>query len=174
MLMSRLCGDEFGVLWKYFIASSAGKDDGAAPDNIESIRIELAAVVTERQRLELCRPALVSDVRSLQCQTEKQMAIKFADKNNQIGDQMNQISDLQRSTQMLVNQNQQMQQQMQQMQEQTQTQIQKMQEQMQQRQEQMQDQMRQMHALLMTRADAQSDDGDERGKRAVKWRRTGR
>jgi hypothetical protein len=62
MLMSRLCSDEFGVLWKYFIASSAGDDDGAVPDNVESIRIELAAVVNERQRREHCRPALVSDV----------------------------------------------------------------------------------------------------------------
>jgi hypothetical protein len=148
MLMSRLCSDEFGVLWSYFIDSSAGDDDGAVPDNIASIRFELVAIVNERRRDELRRPALASyHVCSLQ---------------SHIADQTNQISDLQRSSQMLVEQNQQMQQQMQQMQEQNQ-----------QRQEQMQEQMRQMHALLMTHVNVQSADVDERDKRAVKRRRTG-
>jgi hypothetical protein len=123
MLMSRLCSDEFGVLCKYFIASSAGKDDGAAPDDIESIRVELAAVVNERRRRELCRPALVSDVRKVVSEQTNQMTTKFTD-------QTNQIADLQRSAQMLVERNEQMQEQ----------------ERM---QEQMQEQMRQMHALLM-------------------------
>jgi hypothetical protein len=152
MLLSRLCADEFGVLWRYFIDSSAGDDDGAAPENIDSMRIELAAVVTERARRELCRPALVSDVRSLQRHTDNrsvdlanQMAIKFADQTKQIADQTNQISDLQRSTQMLVEQNQ-----------------------------QMQEQMRQMHALLMTREGIESADVDKSDKRTVKRRRTGR
>jgi hypothetical protein len=58
--------------------------------------------------------------------------------------------------------------------QQMQTQTLQMQEQNQQRQEQMQEQMRQMHALLMTRVDEQSADVDERDKRAVKRRRTGR
>jgi hypothetical protein len=50
MLLSRLCGDECGVLWQYFIKSSVGEDDGAAPANIDAIRVELAAVVNERLR----------------------------------------------------------------------------------------------------------------------------
>ena len=84
-------------------------------------RRELTAVVDERRRRELRRPALLSDVRALQQQTRneiaKQMTIKFADQANQIADQTNQIADLQRSTQMLVEQNQQMQQGQEQMQE---------------------------------------------------------
>jgi hypothetical protein len=163
MLLSRLCGDEFGVLWSYFIASSAGTDDGAAPYDIDAIRRELATVVNERQRRDLCRPALVSDVRNVVTEQTNQIKDQIADQTNQnadqskqIADQTSQISDLQRSTQILVKQNQQMQ------------------EQIQQGQKQMQEQMRQMHALLMTREGVQSADVDEDDKRAVKRRRTDR
>jgi hypothetical protein len=55
MLLSRLCADEFCVLWSYFLTSSGGKDDGSAPDNIDSIRVELAAVDDKRRRRELCQ-----------------------------------------------------------------------------------------------------------------------
>jgi hypothetical protein len=172
MLLSRLrgCGDECGVVWLYFIASNADNDDGAVPDDIESIRIDLAAVVDERRRRELRRPALVLDINSL----ANQMSVKFTDQTNQmtnqiselsnqnaeqtsqIAEQTSQITDLQRSTQTLSEQNQQMQ------------------EQMRQRDEQMQEQMRQMHSLLMSREGVQTADVDKPDKRAVKRRRTGR
>jgi flagellar capping protein FliD len=158
MLLSRLrgSGDECGVVWLYFIGSNAGNDNGAVPDDIESIRIELAAVVNERRRREMRRPALVSDV----CSLAAQMTNKFADQTNKMtnkfADQTNQIADLQRTTQTLVEQNQ------------------EMQEQMRQRDEQMQEQMRQIHSLLMSRKGVQTADVDERDKRAVKRRRTGR
>jgi septal ring factor EnvC (AmiA/AmiB activator) len=186
MLLSRLrgSGDECGVVWLYFISSNAGNDDGAVPDDIESIRIDLAAVVNERRRRELRRPALVSDVCSLAngmtikfADQTSQMTNKFADQTTLIADQTNmiaklsnqnaeqtsqiakqtsQITDLQRSTQTLIEQNQQMQ------------------EQMRQGQKQMQKQMRQMQSLLMSREGMQTAGGDERDKRAVKRRRTGR
>jgi hypothetical protein len=62
----------------FFIGSDAGDDDGAVPDDIESIRIELAAVVNERRRRELRRPALVLDINSL----ANQMTNKFADQSS--------------------------------------------------------------------------------------------
>jgi hypothetical protein len=145
MLMSRLCSDEFGVLWSYFF-TDAKVDDGAAPDDIESIRVELAAVVKERRRRELCRPVLVADFRKLQCETNNQIV----DLKNIVVGQTNQIAGLQK---MIVEQNQQMQEQNQ----------------------QMQDQIRQMHTLLLSREQEPSTgDVDERDKRAVKRRRTGR
>jgi hypothetical protein len=82
MLMSRLCSDEFGVLWSY--ESSAGDDDGAAPDDIESIRVELAAVVDERQRRELCRPSLVSDVRASHRLLSDEMTMQFVIRRNRL------------------------------------------------------------------------------------------
>jgi hypothetical protein len=71
-------------------------------------------------------------------------ASQNAEQTIQITKQTNQIADLQRSTEMIVDQNQ-----------------------------QMQDQIRQMHALLMSREQEPPIDVDERGKRAVKRRRTG-
>jgi hypothetical protein len=152
MLLSlmRGCADECGVVWLYFIASSAGDDDNAVPDNIESIRIELTAVVSERCRRELCRPVLVADVRALQRETSNQFAKQsnqIAVLNDIVSGQTNQIADLQRSTNTTVEQNQ-----------------------------LMQEQMRQMHALLMSREEEQesSADVDEGGSRVVKRRRTNR
>jgi hypothetical protein len=156
MLKLRLCSDEYGVVWSYFITSSAGTDDGAAPDNVESLRVEMAAVVDERRHYALHRPALVSHVCSLQLHTENQsaelanqMTIRFAEQTSQIAaqtsqiaEQSSQIADLQR---LIVKQNQ-----------------------------AMQDQIRQMHASLMTRSDEESRGVDERSDRAAKRRRTGR
>jgi hypothetical protein len=124
MLMSRLCSDEIGVLWSYFVAD-ADVDDGAAPDDIKSIRVELAAVVSERRRRELCRSVTVADLRTSQRETSKQIS----EQSNQIFEQSNQIADLQS---MMIKQNQQMQEQNEQNQ-------------------QMHDQIRQMHALLISR-----------------------
>jgi DNA repair exonuclease SbcCD ATPase subunit len=158
MLLSRLrgSGDECGVVWLYFIESSANDvDDGAVPDDIDSIRIELAAVVTERRRREMSRPALVSDINFLTIKMTNKIAdqtnmivelsVQSAEQTSQIAEQTSQITDLQRSTQTLIEQNQ-----------------------------QIQEQMRQMHALLMSREGAQTADVDKRDKRAVKRRRTGR
>jgi hypothetical protein len=155
MLMSRLCSDEFGVLWSYFVAD-ADVDDGAAANDIESIRVELPAVVTERCRRELCRPVLVSDVCKLQRETRNQIAEQsnqlgkqISEQANQFAEQIaaqtNQIADLKN---IIAEQNQQNQ--------------------------QVQDQIRQMHALLISREQDPSADVDERDKRAIKRRRTGR
>jgi methyl-accepting chemotaxis protein len=176
MLLSLMCADECSVLWPYLLES--GDTDGIdAPENLVTIRAEFAAVVEERRRRELCRPVLVADVRGLQRETSNQIAEQsnrisvlnnivsgqasrnaeqtiqiaeqtnqISEQTNQIAEQSNQIADLQRSTGMIVEQNQ-----------------------------QMQEQMRQMHALLMSREEEQSSaDVDERDKRAVKRRRTGR
>jgi hypothetical protein len=49
MLLSLMCADECGVVWPYLLES--GNTDGiAAPDNVEMIRAEFAAVVEERHR----------------------------------------------------------------------------------------------------------------------------
>jgi hypothetical protein len=152
MLLSRLCADEFGVLWSYFLTSSEGEDDGSAPDNIDSIRAELAAVVDERRRRELCRPVLVSDLLSLQRLSGNQIAeqtTQIAEQSNQIAvlanqnaEQTNQIAGLER---LIVEQNQ-----------------------------QMQEQIRQIDALLETREQEQSTDVDARDSRAAKRPRTSR
>jgi hypothetical protein len=49
MLLSVMCADECGVVWPYLLDS--GDTDGIqAPDNIETLRAEFAAVVEERGR----------------------------------------------------------------------------------------------------------------------------
>jgi hypothetical protein len=153
MLLSLMCADECSVLWPYLLES--GDTDGIdAPENLETIRAEFAAVVEERRRHELCRPVLVADVSALQRETSNQIASSNGIVSNQIAvlndivsGQSNQIADLQRSTGMIVEQNQ-----------------------------QMQEQIRQMHAMLMSfsREQEQPADVDERDKRAAKRRCTGR
>jgi hypothetical protein len=50
MLLSLMCADECGVVWPYLL-DSADKDVGiVAPNNIETLRAEFAAVVEERRR----------------------------------------------------------------------------------------------------------------------------
>jgi hypothetical protein len=50
MLLSLTCADECGVVWPYLLGS--GDTDGIiAPDNVETLRAEFAAVVEERRRL---------------------------------------------------------------------------------------------------------------------------
>jgi hypothetical protein len=49
MLLSLMCADECGVLRPYFL-ENADKDGIAAPDDIETLRAEFAAVVDERRR----------------------------------------------------------------------------------------------------------------------------
>jgi hypothetical protein len=116
VLLSRLCNDEVGVVWSYFLASfGVDADDGAAPGNIEWIRVELAAFVDERCRRELSRPALVSDVRTLHDahrQTRQDIVAlnnTVAEQTTQIVAQTTQIADLQRLAHILVEQNQQIQ-----------------------------------------------------------------
>jgi hypothetical protein len=131
----------------------------------DTIRVELAAVVDERCRREQCRPALVSDVRSAQRQTNNQIAEQMstiagqtnqivvqtnqiAALNDTVSGQSSQIAELQRLARVLVEQNQ-----------------------------QMQEQNREVHALLITRVEAQSVDGDkadDNRNRGGKRRRTGR
>jgi len=103
MLLSRLCADEFGVLWSYFLTSSEVVDDGSAPDNIDSIRAELAAVVEERLRRELCRPALVSDLRN---EIAKIATVNntVAEQTSQIAEQTQQITVLNNNVQLLLQQ----------------------------------------------------------------------
>jgi hypothetical protein len=49
MLLSVMCADECGVVWPYLLDS--GDTDGiVAPDNVETLRAEFAAVVEERRR----------------------------------------------------------------------------------------------------------------------------
>jgi hypothetical protein len=164
MLLSGLCADECGVVWPYVLV---GGDLGVitAPGNIEAARAEFAAVVEERRRREMCRPVRVAELRALQHQIVEQsnqiteqlnqivvlndtvsgLASQNAEQNIQNTEQSNQIASLQRSTDTIVEQN-----------------------------ELMQEQMRQMHALLMSRVQEPSADVDDRDKRAVKRRRTGR
>jgi hypothetical protein len=49
MLLSLMCSDECGVVWPYLLE---GDDLNviSAPDNVESLRAEFAAVVEERRR----------------------------------------------------------------------------------------------------------------------------
>jgi hypothetical protein len=49
MLLSLMCADECGVVWPYLLASG-DKDGIVAPDNVEMVRAEFAAVVEERRR----------------------------------------------------------------------------------------------------------------------------
>jgi uncharacterized coiled-coil protein SlyX len=149
MLLSRLCSDECGVLWPY-VLDGDDLDVTGAPDDVETVRAEFAAVVAERRRRELCRPVLVADVRTLQRETSNQIAVLndiVSGQASQNAEQTNQIADLKN---MVVEQGQQMQ--------------------------QMQDQIRQMHTLLMSRVEQEPspDAVDERDKRAAKRRRTGR
>jgi hypothetical protein len=48
----RGCADEFNVTWSYFVDSgdSDGIDVAPAPEHIEALRVEFAAVVDERRR----------------------------------------------------------------------------------------------------------------------------
>jgi hypothetical protein len=151
MLLSRLCSDEIGVVWLYFLNNSNGADDGTAPADIESIRAELAVVVDEHYRRKLCQPALVSDVRSLQLQiaalkdigSEQTNQIveqthKIDALNDTVSGQSNQINELQRLTHLLLDQN------------------------------------REIHSLLVSRARELPADSDAGDSRAVKRRRTSR
>jgi hypothetical protein len=57
MLLWLMCADECGVVWLYLL-ESGDKDGIVAPDNVESIRAEFAAVVAERRRrLQACLAA---------------------------------------------------------------------------------------------------------------------
>jgi hypothetical protein len=49
MLLSLICADECGVVWPYFL-ENGDKDGITAPDNIETLRAEFAAVAEERRR----------------------------------------------------------------------------------------------------------------------------
>jgi hypothetical protein len=164
MLLSRLCADEFGVLWSYFLTSSKSVEDGLAPDNIDSIRAELAAVVDERHRRELCRPVLVSDLQALQRQTNKEIAtvnLTVAAQTSQIAEQTSQIAE-------------QSVQQTRQIAEQTQ-QITVLNNNVQLLLQQVLEQGRQIRELLMTRGQEQSGAGvDEDDGRDVKRLRTRR
>jgi hypothetical protein len=138
MLLSLMCADECGCVWPYLLERD-DTDGIVAPDNIEKIRAELAAVVEERRRRDLCRPVRVADVRALRRETHNQIASfndtvsgqasqisehtnqnaeqtnQIAEQTIQIAEQTNQIADLLRSTATIVEQNQQMQEQMRQM-----------------------------------------------------------
>jgi hypothetical protein len=59
MLLSLMCADECGVVWPYLLEG----DDlnvTAAPDNVETVRAEFAAVVEERRRRSAAAARLVA------------------------------------------------------------------------------------------------------------------
>jgi hypothetical protein len=66
IMKTMLCADEISVVWLYAIGPYANRSPvGQEPADINTIRTEYAAVVNERRRLELARPAVVSDVCAL-------------------------------------------------------------------------------------------------------------
>jgi hypothetical protein len=57
MMISAMCSDWCGVVWPYLLESDDINDDKIAPDNVEAVRAEFAAVVAERRcRLQVAVP----------------------------------------------------------------------------------------------------------------------
>jgi hypothetical protein len=54
MMISAMCSDWCGVVWPYYALESDDIEDGkVAPDDVEAVRAEFAAVVEDRRRRRL-------------------------------------------------------------------------------------------------------------------------
>jgi septal ring factor EnvC (AmiA/AmiB activator) len=191
MLLSLMCADECSVTWPYLLVK--GDTDGiVAPDNLESIRAEFAAVVEERR--ERCRPVLVADFHALQRESNNQIAalnvivsgqasqkteqtVQIDELTTQVAEQTSQIAELTNQvaeqTSLNAEQTSQIGEQSSQIEEQS-SQIADLQRPTQMLVEQNQQMQEQLRQLLMPREQEPSADVDEDGSRAVKRRRLNR